>query len=55
VSAEGEDCEEEADKAFLMFYVNVPAGQPLSQILQDPEKRRKLGEFKRSEKMLPAE
>ncbi|KAM4549020.1 rhophilin-1 [Odontesthes bonariensis] len=46
LSAEGEDSEEEeaeAEKAFLMFYVNGPAGQPLSQILQDPEKRRKLG------------
>ncbi|XP_041862379.1 rhophilin-1 [Melanotaenia boesemani] len=43
LSADGEDCEEEAEKAFLKFYVNVPAGQPLSQILQDPEKRRKLG------------
>ncbi|CAG5862964.1 unnamed protein product [Menidia menidia] len=40
--AEGEGCEE-AEKAFLKFYISVPAGQPLSQILQDPEKRRKLG------------
>uniref|UniRef100_A0A8C4ETQ8 Rhophilin Rho GTPase binding protein 1 n=1 Tax=Dicentrarchus labrax TaxID=13489 RepID=A0A8C4ETQ8_DICLA len=31
------------EKAFLQFYINVPAGPPLSQILRDPEKRRKLG------------
>uniref|UniRef100_H3CBS1 Rhophilin Rho GTPase binding protein 1 n=1 Tax=Tetraodon nigroviridis TaxID=99883 RepID=H3CBS1_TETNG len=30
-------------KAFLHFYVSVPTGPPLSQILHDPEKRRKLG------------
>lgn len=40
-----EEGDEEAEKAFLQFYINVPAGPPLSQILQDPEKRRKLGEF----------
>ncbi|XP_047443821.1 rhophilin-1 isoform X2 [Mugil cephalus] len=41
---EGGDNEEEAEKTFLQFYVNVPAGDvPLSQVLQDPEKRRKLG------------
>ncbi|XP_008336763.1 rhophilin-1 isoform X2 [Cynoglossus semilaevis] len=34
---------EEAEKAFLQFYVNSPAGPSLSQVLQDPEKRRKLG------------
>uniref|UniRef100_A0A3B4ZT82 Rhophilin Rho GTPase binding protein 1 n=1 Tax=Stegastes partitus TaxID=144197 RepID=A0A3B4ZT82_9TELE len=43
VSAEGEDCDKEAEKAYLQFYVNVPAGPPLCQVLQDPEKRRKLG------------
>uniref|UniRef100_A0A3B4ZTD1 Rhophilin Rho GTPase binding protein 1 n=1 Tax=Stegastes partitus TaxID=144197 RepID=A0A3B4ZTD1_9TELE len=31
------------DHAYLQFYVNVPAGPPLCQVLQDPEKRRKLG------------
>uniref|UniRef100_A0A672IT54 Rhophilin, Rho GTPase binding protein 1 n=1 Tax=Salarias fasciatus TaxID=181472 RepID=A0A672IT54_SALFA len=35
--------DEEAEKSFLQFYVSVPAGPPLSQVLQDPEKRRKLG------------
>lgn len=39
-----EEEEEEAEKAFLHFYVNVPPGPPLSQILHNPEKRRKLGE-----------
>lgn len=39
----GED--EEAEKAISRFYVNVP-GQTHNQILQDPEKRRKLGELK---------
>ncbi|XP_037553825.1 rhophilin-1 [Nematolebias whitei] len=38
-----EECDEEAEKAFLRFYANAPAGQTPSQILQDPEKRRKLG------------
>uniref|UniRef100_G3NNX5 Rhophilin Rho GTPase binding protein 1 n=1 Tax=Gasterosteus aculeatus aculeatus TaxID=481459 RepID=G3NNX5_GASAC len=33
----------EAEKAFLQFYVGGPAGPPLSQVLRDPEKRRKLG------------
>ncbi|XP_028260072.1 rhophilin-1 [Parambassis ranga] len=42
LSAE-EEGDEEAAKAFLQFYANVPTGPPLSQILQDPEKRRKLG------------
>lgn len=42
-SAEEEE-EEEAEEAFLHFYVNLPTGTPLSHILQDPEKRRKLGE-----------
>uniref|UniRef100_A0A3P8TST9 Rhophilin Rho GTPase binding protein 1 n=1 Tax=Amphiprion percula TaxID=161767 RepID=A0A3P8TST9_AMPPE len=31
------------DHAYLQFYVSVPAGPPLCQILRDPEKRRKLG------------
>ncbi|XP_039985644.1 rhophilin-1 isoform X1 [Xiphias gladius] len=35
--------EEEAEKAFLQFYVSTPAGPSLSQVLQDAEKRRKLG------------
>lgn len=35
---------EEEEEAFLHFYASVPAGPPLSQILRDPEKRRKLGE-----------
>ncbi|XP_030584209.1 rhophilin-1 isoform X2 [Archocentrus centrarchus] len=39
----GEEGEEEAEKAFLQLYASVPAGPPLSQVLQDPEKRRKLG------------
>ncbi|XP_074492421.1 rhophilin-1 isoform X3 [Sebastes fasciatus] len=34
---------DEAEKAFLQFYVSVPAGPQLSHVLQDPEKRRKLG------------
>lgn len=41
----GEEGEEEAEKTFLQFYASVPAGPPLSQVLQDSEKRRKLGEF----------
>ncbi|XP_029939622.1 rhophilin-1 [Salarias fasciatus] len=40
---EEEESDEEAEKSFLQFYVSVPAGPPLSQVLQDPEKRRKLG------------
>uniref|UniRef100_A0A096M4D1 Rhophilin Rho GTPase binding protein 1 n=1 Tax=Poecilia formosa TaxID=48698 RepID=A0A096M4D1_POEFO len=43
VSFDGEECDKESDKAFLKFYVNIASGQTLSQILQDPEKRRKLG------------
>ncbi|MED6289308.1 hypothetical protein CHARACLAT_001575 [Characodon lateralis] len=42
-SSDGEECEEEAEKTFLRFYVNIASGQTLSEILQDPEKRRKLG------------
>ncbi|XP_042273520.1 rhophilin-1 [Thunnus maccoyii] len=42
-SEEGDDCDEEAEKAFLQFYVNTPAGPPLSQVLRDPENRRKFG------------
>ncbi|TWW58426.1 rhophilin-1 isoform X2 [Takifugu flavidus] len=34
---------QESEEAFLHFYINVPAGPSLSQILQDPEKRRRLG------------
>lgn len=53
VSAEEEEGEdsEEAEKAFLQFYINVPAGPKLSQVLRDPEKRRKLGEFMCTKKM----
>ncbi|XP_049910337.1 rhophilin-1 isoform X2 [Epinephelus moara] len=43
LSAEEDESDEEAEKAYLQFYVNVPAGPTLSQVLQDPEKRRKLG------------
>ncbi|TKS74931.1 Rhophilin-1 GTP-Rho-binding protein 1 [Collichthys lucidus] len=39
---EEEEGDEETEKAFLHFYINVPAGPPLSQVLRDPEKRRKL-------------
>ncbi|XP_018545848.1 rhophilin-1 [Lates calcarifer] len=35
--------EEEAEKAFLQFYVSTPAGPSLSLVLQDPEKRTKTG------------
>uniref|UniRef100_A0A3P9CLU3 Rhophilin Rho GTPase binding protein 1 n=1 Tax=Maylandia zebra TaxID=106582 RepID=A0A3P9CLU3_9CICH len=41
--AGGEEEEEEAEKAFLQCHASVPAGPQLSQVLQDPEKRRKLG------------
>ncbi|KAL7397547.1 hypothetical protein ABVT39_023767 [Epinephelus coioides] len=43
LSAEEDESDEEAEKAYLQFYVNIPAGPTLSQVLQDPEKRRKLG------------
>uniref|UniRef100_A0A671UTE4 Rhophilin Rho GTPase binding protein 1 n=1 Tax=Sparus aurata TaxID=8175 RepID=A0A671UTE4_SPAAU len=45
LSTEGEEGEggEEAERAFLQFYINVPAGPKLSQVLRDPEKSRKLG------------
>lgn len=36
--------EDQAEAAFHHFYSNVPAGPPLSQVLRDPEKRRRLGE-----------
>ncbi|KAF3690501.1 Rhophilin-1 GTP-Rho-binding protein 1 [Channa argus] len=35
--------DEEAEKTFLQFYVSIPDGPSLNQVLQDPEKRRKLG------------
>lgn len=41
---EEEEDSEEAENAFLHLYINVPAGPSLSQVLHDPEKRRKLGE-----------
>lgn len=37
------EASEEAEAAFHHFYSNVPAGPPLSQVLRDPERRRKLG------------
>ncbi|XP_076010492.1 rhophilin-1 [Genypterus blacodes] len=40
---EEEDSNEEAEKAFSEFYVCVPDGPPLSQVLRDAETRRKLG------------
>ncbi|XP_053709462.1 rhophilin-1 [Synchiropus splendidus] len=40
---DGGDCDEEAEKAFLQFYISSPAGPPLSHVLSDPEKRRKFG------------
>lgn len=45
MSAEDDEGNKEAEKGFIHFYINVPAGPPLSQILHNPEKRRKLGEF----------
>ncbi|KAF7202888.1 Rho GTPase binding protein 1 [Nothobranchius furzeri] len=41
--SDGEECEEEVEKAFLSFYTNLSGSQTLSQILQDAENRRKLG------------
>lgn len=43
-----EEVDEEADKTFLQFYVSTPAGASLSQVLRDPEKRRKLGKLPHS-------
>lgn len=40
-----EAVDEEAEKLYLQFYVSTPAGPSLCQVLQDPEKRRKLGKF----------
>nr|XP_057929507.1 rhophilin-1 [Doryrhamphus excisus] len=40
--SEEENCEEEAEKAFLQFYVSTPAGPHWHQLLRDPEQRRKL-------------
>uniref|UniRef100_A0A667YXB9 Rhophilin Rho GTPase binding protein 1 n=1 Tax=Myripristis murdjan TaxID=586833 RepID=A0A667YXB9_9TELE len=40
---EDEEGNNEADKAFLQFYVSAPSGPSLSQVLRDPEERRKLG------------
>uniref|UniRef100_A0A8K9Y7J4 Rhophilin Rho GTPase binding protein 1 n=1 Tax=Oncorhynchus mykiss TaxID=8022 RepID=A0A8K9Y7J4_ONCMY len=36
-------CDEEGEKALLQLHVSNPAGPPLSQVLRDPEERRKLG------------
>uniref|UniRef100_A0A674BQ65 Rhophilin Rho GTPase binding protein 1 n=1 Tax=Salmo trutta TaxID=8032 RepID=A0A674BQ65_SALTR len=35
--------DEESAKALFQFHVSTPAGPPLSQVLRDPEDRRKLG------------
>ncbi|KAM9364909.1 rhophilin-1 [Pholidichthys leucotaenia] len=43
LSAEEDESDDEAAKAFLQIYANIPSGPPLSQVLRDPEKRRKLG------------
>lgn len=45
MSAEDDEDNQEAEKAFIHLYIKVPTGPPLSQILYNPEKRRKLGEF----------
>ncbi|XP_036825121.1 rhophilin-1 [Oncorhynchus mykiss] len=42
-SIDEEDCDEEGEKALLQLHVSNPAGPPLSQVLRDPEERRKLG------------
>ncbi|XP_061738922.1 rhophilin-1 [Nerophis ophidion] len=42
-SEEDVDAEEEAEKAFLHFYVNIPAESPVPMLLREPQKRRKLG------------
>uniref|UniRef100_A0A8C7I2Q8 Rhophilin Rho GTPase binding protein 1 n=1 Tax=Oncorhynchus kisutch TaxID=8019 RepID=A0A8C7I2Q8_ONCKI len=36
-------CDEEGEKALFQLHVSIPAGPPLSQVLRDPEERRKLG------------
>uniref|UniRef100_A0A4W5N0Z2 Rhophilin Rho GTPase binding protein 1 n=1 Tax=Hucho hucho TaxID=62062 RepID=A0A4W5N0Z2_9TELE len=38
-----EEDDEESAKALFQFHVSTPAGPPLSQVLRDPEDRRKLG------------
>ncbi|CDR00076.1 unnamed protein product [Oncorhynchus mykiss] len=38
-----EGSDEESAKALFQFHVSSPAGPPLSQVLRDPEDRRKLG------------
>ena len=47
-SIDEEDCDEEGEKALLQLHVSNPAGPPLSQVLRDPEERRKLGENDRT-------
>ncbi|XP_055779184.1 rhophilin-1-like [Salvelinus fontinalis] len=42
-SIDEEECDEEGEKALLQLHVSNPAGPPLSQVLRDPEERRKLG------------
>nr|XP_046209412.1 rhophilin-1-like [Oncorhynchus gorbuscha] len=42
-SIDEEECDEEGEKALLQLHVSIPAGPPLSQVLRDPEERRKLG------------
>uniref|UniRef100_A0A665WF22 Rhophilin, Rho GTPase binding protein 1 n=1 Tax=Echeneis naucrates TaxID=173247 RepID=A0A665WF22_ECHNA len=43
VEEDEEHQQAEAEKAFFQFYVSTPAGPSLRQVLQDTEKRRKLG------------
>uniref|UniRef100_A0A6Q2YW52 Uncharacterized protein n=1 Tax=Esox lucius TaxID=8010 RepID=A0A6Q2YW52_ESOLU len=42
-SVQDEDCDEETEKFFLQFHVTTPAKPTLSQVLREPEERRKLG------------
>ncbi|XP_052337110.1 rhophilin-1-like [Oncorhynchus keta] len=42
-SIDEEECDEEGEKALLQLHVSIPAGPPLSQVLREPEERRKLG------------
>lgn len=51
-SFEEEESDEEVEKAFFQFYINVPKGPSLSQVLRDPEKRRRLGKFISTQNMV---
>uniref|UniRef100_A0A4W5Q8S4 Rhophilin Rho GTPase binding protein 1 n=1 Tax=Hucho hucho TaxID=62062 RepID=A0A4W5Q8S4_9TELE len=42
-SIDEEECDEEGEKALFQLHVSNPSGPPLSQVLRDPEERRKLG------------